>query len=100
MLIMRDKRIVEKIDAFVGEFVLAYSFTSVEDDFSWAFAGIYGPNMNALRSSLWDELVGLSTWWVLPWCIGGDFNVIRFPAERSSDVRLNTTMLEFSDFIF
>jgi len=48
MLIMRDKRIVEKIDAFVGEFVLAYSFTSVEDDFSWAFAGIYGPNMNAL----------------------------------------------------
>jgi hypothetical protein len=53
MLIMWDKRIVEKIDVFVGEFVLACSFRSVEDDFSWAFAGFYGPNMDALRSSLW-----------------------------------------------
>jgi hypothetical protein len=35
----------------------------------------------------------------LPWCIGGDFNVTRFPAERSRDVRLNTAMMEFSDFI-
>jgi exonuclease III len=35
MLIMRDKRIVEKIDVFVGEFVLACSFRSVEDGFSW-----------------------------------------------------------------
>jgi hypothetical protein len=100
MLIMWDKRIVEKIDVFVGEFVLACSFRSGEDDFSWAFAGVYGPNMDAIRSSLWDELAGVSSWWVLPWCIGRDFNVICFPAERSSDVRLNTAMLEFSDFIF
>jgi hypothetical protein len=35
-----DKRIVEKIDVFVGEFVLACSFRSVEDDFSLAFAGV------------------------------------------------------------
>jgi hypothetical protein len=82
ILIIWDKRIVEKIDVFVGEFVLACSFKSVEDDFSWAFARVYGPNMDTLRSSLWDELAGLSTWWVLHWCIGGDFNVIRFPAER------------------
>jgi len=47
-----------------------------------------------------DELAGLSSWWVLPLCIGGDFNIIRFPAERSSDVRLNTAMMEFLDFIF
>jgi hypothetical protein len=37
---------------------------------------------------------------VLPWCIEGDFIVIRFLAERSSDVFLNTAMMEFSDFIF
>jgi hypothetical protein len=97
MLIMWDKRIVEKIDMFVGEFDLACSFRSVVDDFSWAFAGVYNPNIDALRSSLWDELVGLSSWWELPWCIGGDFNVTRFPAERSRDVRLNAAMMEFSD---
>jgi hypothetical protein len=100
MLIMWDKRIVEKIDVFVGEFVLVYSFRSVEEDFSWAFAGVYDPNIDAFRSSLWDELASFSSWWVLPWCIEGDFIVIRFLAERSSDVCLNTAMMEFSDFIF
>lgn len=63
MLIMWNKRIVEKIDVFVGEFVPAYSFRSVVDDFSWAFAGVYSPNIDALRSSLWDELARLSSWW-------------------------------------
>jgi endonuclease/exonuclease/phosphatase family metal-dependent hydrolase len=100
ILIMWDRRIVEKIEVYVGEFVVACSFRSVADNFSWAFAGVYGPNIDSLRSSLWDELAGLSSWWELPWCIGGDFNVTRFPAERSRDVRLNAAMMEFSDFIF
>jgi len=98
ILLMWDRRIVEKIDVYVGEFVVACSFRSVADDFSWAFAGVYGPNFDSL--SLWDELAGLSSWWELPWCIGGDFNVTRFPAERSRDVRFNAAMTEFSDFIF
>jgi len=79
---------------------VACSFRSVADNFAWAFAGVYGPNLDSLRSSLWDELAGLSSWWELPWCIGGDFNVTRFPAERSRDVRLNAAMMEFSNFIF
>jgi len=100
ILIMWDRRIVEKMDVYVGEFVVAYSFISVADDFSWASAGVYGPNFDSLRSSLWDELAGLSSWWELPWCIGGDFNVTRFPAERSRDIRLNAAIMEFWDFIF
>jgi hypothetical protein len=100
MLIMWDKRIVEKINVFVGECVLACSFKSIEEDFFWAFARVYGPNIDALRSSLWDELADLSSWWVLPWSIGGDFNVIHFPAKRSSDVCLNFAILEFSNFNF
>jgi len=100
ILILWDRRIVEKLDEYVGEFVVACSFRSVADDFSWAFAGVYGPNFDSFRSSLWDELAGLSSWWELPWCIGGDFNVTRFPAERSREVRLNAAMMEFSDFIF
>jgi len=100
ILIMWDRRIVEKMDVYVGEFVVACSFRSVADDLSWAFARVYGPIFDSLRSSLWDELAGLSSWCELPWCIGGDFNVTRFLAERSRDVRLNAAMMEFSDFIF
>jgi hypothetical protein len=36
----------------------------------------------------------------MPWCIGGDFNVVRFPSERSSGAGSFAAMEEFSDFIF
>jgi len=26
--------------------------------------------------------MGLNSWWSLPWCVGGDFNAIRFPSKR------------------
>jgi len=36
----------------------------------------------------------------MPWCIGGDFNVVRFPSERSSGAGFSAAMEEFLDFIF
>lgn len=48
------------------EFIAACSFKSVEDGFLWAFASIYGPNVDSDRKLLWDELVGLLNWWDLP----------------------------------
>ncbi|KAG2689058.1 hypothetical protein I3760_09G122900 [Carya illinoinensis] len=49
---------------------------------------------------LWEELAGVYRWWELPWCIDGDFNVVRFPSERSRDSRMRPTMTEFSEFIY
>jgi hypothetical protein len=43
----------------VGEFVVVHSFRSVVDDFSLAFTGVYGPNNDSIRRSLWEELAGL-----------------------------------------
>jgi hypothetical protein len=31
---------------------------------------------------MWEELAGVASWWGVPWVIGGDFNVVRFPSER------------------
>jgi hypothetical protein len=39
ILIVWDRRVVEKIDEWVGEFTLAVTFRNVEDHFTWAFAG-------------------------------------------------------------
>ena len=97
---MWDKRVVEKIEDFVGEYSVACSFKSVEDNFLWAFASLYGPNVDNDRRLLWEELAGLHNWWNLPWCIGGDFKIIRFPNERSGDSRMRPTMTDFSDCIF
>lgn len=30
-----------------------------------------------------DELAGIASLWEIQWCIGGDFNVVRFPSEGS-----------------
>jgi hypothetical protein len=96
---MWDRRVVEKVESYVGEYVVACSFKNVVDDFSWAFAGVYGPHIISSRRLLWDELAGLMCWWDLPWCIGGDFNVTHFPGERSGEARFCPAMMEFSDFI-
>ncbi|XP_022852740.1 uncharacterized protein LOC111374314 [Olea europaea var. sylvestris] len=69
------------------------------DGFRWMFTRVYGPNSDDSRVGLWDELTGMRAWWNLPTCIGGDFNVIRFPSERSSGGSLTRAMEEFSDFI-
>jgi hypothetical protein len=37
---------------------------------------VYGPNDDAERKCLWDELVGLMSCWEVSWHIGGDFNVV------------------------
>jgi hypothetical protein len=99
ILLMWDRRVVEKIEVCGGEYVVACSFRNVEDDSTWAFEGVYGPNIDTRRRSLWDELTGLLSWWDLPWCIGGDFNVTHFPCERSGVAHLSLAMTKFSDFI-
>jgi hypothetical protein len=96
---MWDRRVVEKVESYVGEYVVACSLKNVVDGFSWAFAGVYGPHIISSRRLLWDELAGLMSWWDMPWCIGGDFNVTRYPDERSGEARFCPAMLEFLDFI-
>jgi hypothetical protein len=100
ILLTWDKRVVSRLDMEVGEHVAACSFKNVVDGFEWAFAGVYGPTDDCDRWLLCDELVGLLCWWDLPWCIGGDFNAIRFPSERSGGRCISSAMREFSDFIF
>jgi hypothetical protein len=41
-----DRRVVMKVEAYTGEFVVAVSFRNVDDDFAWAFEGVYGPNLD------------------------------------------------------
>ncbi|KAG6626350.1 hypothetical protein CIPAW_15G041600 [Carya illinoinensis] len=100
ILVMWDRRVVEKIEEFVGVYSVACSFRSVADDFLWVFAGVYGPNLDHERRLLWEELAGVHSWWDFPWCIGGDFNVTRFPTECFGNRRMRPAMTEFSECIF
>lgn len=97
ILIMWDKRVVEKVAECVGEFTLAVSFWNVNDHSAWSFVGVYGLNFDRDIRLLWDDLAGVLSWWNLPWCIKGDFNVTRFPSERLNVAQLCFAMMELLD---
>ena len=83
----------------MGHFSVSCKFKNVADQFVWAFTGVYGPNLNKKRRLMWEELIGLITWWDVPWCLGGDFNIIRFPSERMGAASFTRAMNSFSDFV-
>jgi hypothetical protein len=56
----RNKRVVEKVEECVGEYTVACSFRNVEDQFTWAFTGVYGPNYDCDRRFLWMNWLGCS----------------------------------------
>jgi exonuclease III len=99
ILLMWDNRVTEVQDCVKGQFSISCRFKNVQDQFEWAFSGVYGPNLDVDRFILWDELAGVRSWWGVPWCIGGDFNVVRFPSEKLRAGRLTRAMTTFSDFI-
>ena len=70
-----------------------------EDGFQWAFTGLYGPVENRFKESFWEELGSIKGLWDGPWCVGGDFNEILFPNERSRGGRLSNSMRRFSDIL-
>ena len=59
VLIVWDKRVLEKMEAMVGTFSVLVKWLGVVDDFIWACSGVYGPNDNNERGHMWDELVGI-----------------------------------------
>jgi hypothetical protein len=61
---------------------------------SLAFASVYSPNSDVDRWLLWEELVGLISWWDVLWCIGSDFNMTHFPSERSGATSFSISMEE------
>ena len=49
-----------------------------EDGVSWVFTNVYGPVCKRERENFYDELRAISGLWSDPWCVDGDFNIIRF----------------------
>ncbi|KAF6167306.1 hypothetical protein GIB67_043167 [Kingdonia uniflora] len=81
------------------------------DDIGWFFvlmggnrighdvALLYLVSMSLMRITL-GELEGVkNSFEVDAWCIGGDFNVIRFVHEKNSATRIISSMRSFVDFI-
>lgn len=97
ILVMWDRRAVEKLDEAVGQFLVSCRI-GMRGTILNGFFGLYGPNVDREKRLMWEELEGLNSWWSLPWCMGGDFNAICFSSERLEDVNVTQIMHKFSDF--
>lgn len=60
---------------------------------------VYGPNSGQRRSDFWSELDAVRARWAGLWCIGGDFNVIRFLEYKLGGCRMTADMQGFSVWI-
>ena len=99
IILMWDKRILEKVDVRIGGYSVSCQWRSLEDGFVWTSTGVYGPNLDSARSFFWDELRLVRDRWASPWCVFGDFNVVRYPRERLGCTNFSQAMIDFSDFI-
>ncbi|XP_077231884.1 uncharacterized protein LOC143864904 [Tasmannia lanceolata] len=72
---------------------------SVGEPILVTYTGIYGPTVRNDKVHLWEELAVVRNKWGHPWCLGGDFNEVRWVEERMGCRRSNQSMSEFSEFI-
>jgi hypothetical protein len=63
-----------------GQFCL----TTAVDDLQFFVTNVYGPCDGASRDDFFDELRSLAAVCRGPWMIAGDFNVARWPEDRSN----------------
>ena len=99
ILLFWDKRRISMVDSMVGSFSISCLFRMAEDGFQWAFSRVYGPIEKSLREPFWEELNLIKGLWEEPWCVGGDFNVILSPNERSKGGRTDNSMRRFFDIL-
>ena len=99
ILLFWDNSRISLVDSVVGSFSITCLFRMPEDGLQWAFSGVYGPVENRFRESFWEELGSIRGLWDCPWCVGGDFNEVLFPYERSKGGRLSNSMRRFSDIM-
>ena len=99
LVVFWDSRVLTLKGLEKGNFTISCRFKNLNDNFVWVFTGIYGPTENTIRELLWNELGAFREQWEDPWCLGGDFNTIRFPRERNREGRITRGMRRFSQVI-
>ncbi|XP_028122982.1 uncharacterized protein LOC114320085 [Camellia sinensis] len=67
--------------------------------FQCTLVNIYAPNEVIRRRQLWDSLVRIHQHFPNPWCVGGDFNEIRYMGERKGCSSRERWMKDFNELV-
>ncbi|XP_028121762.1 uncharacterized protein LOC114318984 [Camellia sinensis] len=85
-------------DCYCNRNFLLLSSTSTVS-FECVFVNIYAPNDVVKRAKLWEFIISIRSFFQKPWCKGGDYNEIRFVAERRGCTRRDKGMQDFYNFV-
>jgi len=99
IIVMWDKNTLNFVSSSQGEFSITCTFQMVDSDFTWVFLGVYDPQDRFDKWRFWEQLRRTRDGWAGAWCIGGDFNEILYPQEKSFGLCPMNTMVEFHEFI-
>ena len=66
-----------------GDFHIKFHIRNKADNFTWTLVAVYGAAQDEYKSAFLRELVNLVKDNPYPIIIGGDFNLLRFPHEKS-----------------
>ena len=99
VVVFWDNRVLQLLELEEGNFSVSCRFKNCEDSFCWSFTGVHGPTLKVEREGFQSELGAVRGLWSDPWCVAGDFNMIRFLSMRSRECRLSSIMRRFSEVI-
>ncbi|XP_028101025.1 uncharacterized protein LOC114300334 [Camellia sinensis] len=91
-------QIFELKSCYSGKNFIILSGTS-SPSFQCSLVNIYAPNEVLGRRQLWKSLAGIHHHFPNPWCVGGDFNEIRFIGERKGCLSRDRGMKDFNEFV-
>ena len=98
-MVFWDNRVLQMVKMEVGNSSISWRFKNCEDGFYWIFSGVYGPTVKVEREDFFSELGAIRGLWNELLCVTVDFNMIRFPSERSRGGRLSPTIRRFSEVV-
>lgn len=82
ILICWDERSFSTRDKWLGVFSASIILEDATGNSSWLVTSVYGPMDRRLGRSFWNELDSIRSKWNGPWCLGGDWNVVRFSSLK------------------
>lgn len=97
--ILWDKRVWKGELVELGNQSITGKLKGVSEDFNWHITTVYADCSREVRKVLWEELAAIRSGVPGPWVICGDFNVTRYPSERTNCPRINGAMTDFSTCI-
>ena len=76
---------LELVSHSLGDFSLTTHFRALASDLSLTVTNVYGPCDHSRKHSFLDELSSITSRTTGAWTIVGDYNLTRFPSDKSND---------------